>query len=72
MRKTARVDDNRFLRQDGSNLSAFLYYLREKHEASYGMIVRTVQRVAPFFEDFRLDTLQLKPDDIKLEWRHKR
>jgi len=25
-----------------------------------------------FFEDFRLDTLQLKTDDIKLEWRHKR
>ena len=30
-----------------------------------------MQRVAPFFEDFRLEPLNLKPDDIKLEWRHK-
>ncbi len=72
MRKTAKVDDNRFLRPDGANLPAFLYFLREKHEPAYSLIVRTVQRVAPFFDDFRLEPLQLKPDDIKLEWRHKR
>jgi predicted ATPase len=72
MRKTAKVDDNRFLRPEGSNLPAFLYFLKEKHLGSYDLIVRTVQRVAPFFEGFRLDPLQLKPDDIKLEWRHKK
>jgi predicted ATPase len=71
MRKTAKVDDNRFLRPDGANLAAFLYFLREKHTAQYSLIVRSVQRVAPFFDDFRLDPLQLRPDDIKLEWRHK-
>lgn len=72
MRKTAKVDDNDYLRHDGSNLAAFLYYLRERHEDSYGLIRRTVQRVAPFFDDFQLKPLRLKPDDIKLEWRHKR
>jgi predicted ATPase len=72
MRKTAKVDDNRLLRPDGANLPAFLYLLQEKHETSYSLIVRTVQRVAPFFDDFRLDPLLLKPDDIKLEWRHKK
>ena len=71
MRKTAKVDDNDYLRPDGSNLAAFLYYLRKKHEDSYSLIQRTVQRVAPFFDDFRLKPLKLKPDDIKLEWRHK-
>jgi predicted ATPase len=71
MRKTLRVDDNRFLRSDASNLAPFLYYLREKHEASYRLIVRTSQRVAPFFGDFQLEPLQLKPTDIRLEWRHK-
>jgi predicted ATPase len=71
MRKTAEVDNNRFLDPHGANLPAFLYYLREKQEASYDLIVRTVQRVAPFLDDFRLDPLRLKPDDIKLEWRHK-
>lgn len=72
MRKTARVDDNEFLRADGSNLAAFLYYLREKHYDSYDLIRRTVQQVAPFFEDFQLRPLNLNPDDIKLEWRHKK
>jgi predicted ATPase len=71
MRKTAKLDDNEFLREDGSNLAAFLYYLRAKHPDSYSLIQRTVQRVAPFFDDFRLRPLKLKPDDIKLEWRHK-
>jgi predicted ATPase len=71
MRKTAKVDDNDFLHVDGSNLAAFLYYLREKHADSYSLIRRTVQRVAPFFDDFRLKPLRLKPDDIRLEWRHK-
>jgi len=72
IRKTAKVDDNRFLRPDGSNLPAFLYFLREKHQDSYSLIVRTVQRVAPFFDEFQLDPLRLNPEYIKLEWRHKR
>src|ERR1039458_8516231 len=71
MRKTAKVDDNEFLRADGSNLAPFLYFLREKHTDSYSLIQRTVQRVTPFFDDFRLKPLRLKPGDIRLEWRHK-
>jgi predicted ATPase len=72
MRKTARVDDNRFLSADGANLPAFLYLLREKYEASYSSVVRTVRLVAPFFDDFRLDPTELNPEYIKLEWRHKK
>ncbi len=72
MRKTAKLHDNRFLREDGANLPAFLYLLHERNRSSYNLIVRTVQRVAPFFDDFRLDPLRLNPDDIKLEWRHKK
>lgn len=71
MKTTADVNDNRFLRSDGSNLAAFLYYLRERHEESYGLIRRTVQRVAPFFDDFVLQPAELNPDKIRLEWRHK-
>jgi hypothetical protein len=40
--------------------------LHEAHQESYGLIRRTVQQVAPFFDDFRLQPLQLKRDDIKL------
>jgi predicted ATPase len=72
MRKTSKIHDNRFLRPDGSNLPAFLYLLRVRHPSSYDLIVRTVQQVAPFFDDFRLAPLELSPIDIRLEWRHKR
>ncbi len=71
MRKAAKLDDNRFLRADGSNLAAFLYLLSEQEPASYDLIRRTVQQVAPFFDDFDLKPLQLNPTDIKLEWRHR-
>jgi predicted ATPase len=71
MKKTADVNDNRYLRSDGSNLAAFLYYLRQKHELSYLLIRRTVQQVAPFFDDFVLEPQRLNPEKIRLEWRHK-
>ena len=71
MRKTTNTNDNNFLRPDGSNLAAFLYFLYKKHPESYSMIRRTIQRVAPFFDDFNLAPLALNPDSIKLEWKHK-
>ena len=71
MRKTAKLNDNSFLRPDGSNLAAFLYYLKQREEVSYSLIRKTIQRVAPFFDDFRLEPSRLQPDDIRLEWRHK-
>lgn len=71
MKKTCNVNDNGFLRPDGSNLAAFLYYLHKKHENAYGLIRRSVQRVAPFFDDFQLEPLKLNPNTIQLQWRHK-
>lgn len=71
MKMTADINDNRYLRPDGSNLAAFLYYLREKHSNSYNFIRRTVQRVAPFFDDFQLEPQKLNPEKIRLEWKHK-
>ena len=71
MKRTADLHDNRYLREDGSNLAAFLYRLRHKEQASYDMIVRTVRLVAPFFYDFVLDPQVLNEDKIRLEWRHR-
>ena len=39
LKKTAEVNDNRFLRHDGANLAAFLYCLSRKHADSYNLIV---------------------------------
>lgn len=65
------VDDNRFLRPDGSNLAAFLYRLQRQFPPSYELIRKTVQGVAPFFDDFRLEPQALNPNKIQLEWKHK-
>ncbi len=70
MKTTGDVHDNRHLRPDGSNLAAFLYFLKKKHESSYIRIRRTIRLTAPFFDDFALEPLALNEDKIRLEWRH--
>jgi len=71
MRKSAQVDDNELLRPDGSNLSAFLYRLQQRNPRTYRFICRTIQQVAPFFDDFRLRPDPLNEEVIKLAWRHR-
>lgn len=71
LRKTAKLNDNAFLRPDGSNLPAFLYLLQQKFPESYSLIRRTVQRVTPFFDDFLLAPDALNEESIRLAWRHK-
>lgn len=71
LRKTAKLNDNAFLRADGSNLPAFLYLLQQKYPDSYSLIRRTVQRVTPFFDDFLLTPDPLNEESIRLAWRHK-
>lgn len=72
MRKTAKLNDNAFLRPDGSNLPAFLYLLQEKYQTEYSLIRRTIQRVAPFFDDFQLAPDPLNEESIRLAWKHKK
>jgi predicted ATPase len=71
MRKTAQLNDNDFLRPDGSNLPSFLYLLQRKYPEEYGLIVRAIRRVAPFFDDFRLRPDRLNEETIRLAWNHK-
>ena len=71
LKKTAKVDDNRFFRADGSNLAAFLYLLKAKHKEEYRFIRNTIRRIAPFFDDFVLEPRSLDEDRIRLEWRHR-
>jgi len=71
MKRAADLNDNRFLRPDGSNLPSFLFYLQQKHELSYSLIRGSVQRAAPFFQDFILEPQRLNPSKIRLEWRHR-
>jgi predicted ATPase len=71
LRKTAKLHDNAYLRPDGANLPAFLYRLQQKHPDAYRLIRGTVQRVAPFFDDFLLNPDPLNEETIRLAWKHK-
>ena len=70
IRMTAKVNDNRFLRADGSNLASFLFRLGETHRESLSMIERTIRLVAPFFDGFALKPDAVNEDTIRLQWRH--
>jgi predicted ATPase len=71
MRKTAKINDNEFLRSDGSNIAAFLYLLKQRYPDAYGLIRASIQRVAPFFDDFRLKPDPLNEETIRLAWKHR-
>ena len=70
LKKNASINDNRVLRPDGSNLPAFLYYLRQKHNGAYNLIRGAVRQAAPFFNDFQLAPRGLDESTIRLEWLH--
>ena len=72
IKKTANIHDNRRLREDGSNLAAFLYLLKQRYEREYDQIRKVVNLAAPFFDDFALQPLELNKETIRIEWHHRR
>jgi predicted ATPase len=71
MKQPCNLEDNALLREDGSNLAAFLYRLQETEPIAYRKIEATVRSIAPFFDRFELKPRALNPDQILLEWREK-
>ncbi len=65
------INDNRKLQADGSNLAAYLYFLKKKHPLSFDRIEKECQAIAPFFERFDLEPDRLNEQQIRLEWREK-
>jgi predicted ATPase len=65
------IDDNQYMHPDGGNLAAFLYMLKETYPKNYRQVVKTVQMVAPFFDDFVLRAQPSNKELIQLEWREK-
>lgn len=63
--------DIRHLKTDGRNIAPYLYHLQQKHPDYYQRIVKTIQRVTPFFDDFALEPIERVKEEIRLEWREK-
>ena len=68
IKKHNQVNDNIYFRSDGSNLTAFLYLLKQVYPKSYSQIVDTIKIVAPFFHDFHLRPEPVNNEIIMLEW----
>jgi predicted ATPase len=71
IRRTGPLHDCERLRDDGENLAAFLYRIREEDEAAYSLIVDTIRLAAPFFREFKLRPRKKRghAPEIDLEWR---
>jgi predicted ATPase len=69
LRSSCQINDNKFLRENGKNLSAFLYFLQEKHPKNFDRIQKTIKSIAPYFERFELSPDRLNESMIRLEWK---
>lgn len=70
VKQESDINDNRGLRRDAANLASFLYLLQEKHYEHFERIENTIRLIAPFFDRFQLEPLELNKEKIKLEWKH--
>jgi predicted ATPase len=68
LRKECDVQDNVYLKYDGRNLAAFLYFIKVKHEKIYARIMATVKSIAPYIDTFILEPSQLNKKEIELRW----
>lgn len=62
-------NDIYYLYDNGSNLAAFLFEIKNKEHIVYNLIIKTIQSIAPYFLDF-----ELIPNDelyVRLQWKDK-
>lgn len=72
MRRDQSVRDTGRLRDDASNIAAFLLGLRDENRGSYDLIRDSVRMIAPFFDDFLLDPRNAgQAQLVRLEWRQR-
>ncbi len=71
IKKVGDINDNSFLRGDGSNLAAYLYLMQEKYPKTFKKIEMVIRSVAPYFDGFKLQPDRINNEIIRLEWKEK-
>jgi predicted ATPase len=56
LKQVAKTYEYKYFREDGSNLAAFLYKIKDTHPSHFKMIEYTIRSVAPFLIDL-IDSL---------------
>lgn len=65
------IANNKVLLYDAANLGAFLYRLKNHYNSNYEEIIRTIQLIAPYFDDFELEPKEGNEDLIVLRWKQR-
>ena len=65
------LDDNLELREDASNLGAFLYLIKQRYAIAYRRIVGSVRQVFPEFAGFSLQRSPLNTSRLRVRWRRR-
>ena len=72
MRREQSARDRDRLRNDASNVAAFLLHLQQNHPDYYALIRDSVRLIAPFFDDFLLRPEERGFEEkVRLEWTQK-
>lgn len=68
MKQFCNIADNNILKTNGSNLAAYLYFIKLKHPKVFNKIEAVIRSIAPYFERFDLKPDRNNEQQIKLEW----
>lgn len=71
MRGDCHINDNTYLRDNGSNLAAYLYSLMQNDEKTFRLIEGVIRSIAPYFKGFKLRPDANNKERIRLEWEEK-
>ena len=71
MRGDCNINDNEFLRDNGSNLAACLYTIMQNDIKTFRLIEGVIRSIAPYFKGFKLRTDSINGERIRLEWMEK-
>jgi len=70
-KRLQNIEEGNALHQEGDNIIAFLFYLKQNYIDDYDKIVETIRLVTPYFDDFILEPEPNNSSQIKLRWREK-
>ncbi len=71
VKQPSKIDDNRALAADASNLASMLLLFKQKFPDHFNLIESTIKQIAPFFDGFIVEPMRANPEMIKLEWRER-
>jgi predicted ATPase len=72
MRHAEIIQDNKYLRADGSNIAPYLFGLKNARPEIYTEITDAIRLVIPFFDDFQLEPESFgEKKKVNLSWRQK-